>query len=177
MRQDEILDRVRELVGVPTVLRVAAIGVDAAEHPVGGGVGDLVMEAVTRQRGVVRLDVGPVFAVESVAHEEAVDRRHVVVVLVLGRLHRLRFDEQLAGEPDPVLVLGDQVQEPGELGTLAPQVGVEQRVVALAATPQHVVLAAKPVGHLEHVLHLGGGVGEHFRIRVGGGAAPDSADG
>ena len=98
------------------------------------------------------------------------DRRHVVVVLVLGRLHRLRLDEQLAREPDPVLVLGDEVQEPGELGTLAPQVGVEQRVVALAAAPQDVVLATKPVGHLEHVLDLGGGVGEDLRIRVRGGA-------
>ena len=94
----------------------------------------------------------------------------VVVVLVLGRLHRLRLDQELAVEPDPVLVLGDEVQEPGELGALALEVGVEQRVVALAAAPQDVVLAAEALGHLEHVLDLRRGVGEDLRVGVGGGA-------
>ena len=118
---DEVLDRVRELVGVPAVLRVAAVGVDAAQHPVGGRERDLVVEAVAGQRGVVRLDVDPVLALEAVADEEAVDGRDVVVVLVLGRLHRLGLDEQLALEADLVLVLGDEVQEPGELLALAPR--------------------------------------------------------
>ena len=48
-RQREVLDRVRELVGVPAVLRIAAVGVDAAEDAVRGREGDLVMEAVTRR--------------------------------------------------------------------------------------------------------------------------------
>ena len=109
-----------------------------------------------------------VLALEAVADEEAVDGRGVVVVLVLGRLHRLRLDQQLAREADPVLVLGDQVQEPGELGPLAREVGVEQRVVALAAAPQDVVLAAEALRHLEHVLDLGRGVGEHLGIGVRG---------
>ena len=55
--QRELLDRVRELVGVPAVLGVAAVGVDAAEHPVRDRVGDLVVEAVAGERGVVGLDV------------------------------------------------------------------------------------------------------------------------
>ena len=73
---------------------------------------------------------------------------------------RLGLDEQRAREADPVLVLDDQVQEPGELVALALQVGVEQRLVALAAAPQDVVRAAEPLGDLEHVLDLRGGVGE-----------------
>ena len=142
-RQGQVLDRVRELVGVPAVLRVAAVRVDAAEHPVRDGVRDLVVERVAGERRVVRLDVEPVLVLEPVADEEAVDRRRVVVVLVLGRLHRLRLDQERALEPDPVLVLGDEVQEAGELVALALEVGVEQRVVALAAAPQHVVRATE----------------------------------
>ena len=103
--------------------------------------------------------------------------RGVVVVLVLGGLHRLGLDEQRALEADLVLVLDDEVQEPGELRALAPEVRVEQRVVALAAAPQHVVRAAQPLGDLEHVLDLGGRVREDLGIGVRGGAAPGSAGG
>ena len=117
-----------------------------------------------------------VLALEAVADQEAVDRRGVVVVLVLRRLHRLGLDEQRGLETDLVLVLGDQVQEPRELVALAREVGVEQRVVALAAAPQDVVRATQPLGDLQHVLDLRRGVGEHLGVGVGGCAAPCSAD-
>ena len=114
-RQRQVLDRVRELVGVPAVLRIAPVGVDAAQAAVGDREGDLVVEAVPGERRVVRLDVDPVLALEAVADEEAVDRGDVVVVLMLGRLHRLGFDQQLPAEADAVLVLGHEVQEAGQL--------------------------------------------------------------
>ena len=79
------------------------------------GVGDLVVERMPGERRVVGLDVEAVLVLEPVPDEEAMDRRRVVVVLVLRRLHRLGLDEQRALEPDPVLVLGDEVEEPGEL--------------------------------------------------------------
>src|SRR4051794_19939042 len=41
----------------PAQLRITAVHVDAAEDPRREGIGDLVLEAVPRQRGVVRLDV------------------------------------------------------------------------------------------------------------------------
>jgi hypothetical protein len=100
--------------------------------------------------------------------EEAVDGLDVVVVLVLGRLHRLGLDQQLAREADLVLVLDDEMQEPSELRLLAREIRVEERVVALTAAPQHVVLAAQALRDLQHVLDLGSGIGEHRWIRVGG---------
>jgi hypothetical protein len=129
------------------------------------------MERVAGQRRVVRLDIEAVLAVEAVADEEPVDRRRVVVVLMLRRLHRLGLDKERALEADPVLVLGDQMEEAGELVAFAPKVSVEQRVVTLATAPQGVVRAAEPLGDLEHVLDLGRGVGEHLGIRVGRRAA------
>ena len=115
----QLVDRVRELVGVPTVLRVTAVGVDAAEDAVVDGVRHLVVEAVTGERGVVHLDVDVVLAEQVVPVEEAVHRGGVVVVLVLRRLLRLRLEQQLAGEPDRALVVGDEVQEASELVVLA----------------------------------------------------------
>ena len=145
-----LLDGVRELVGVPPVLRVAPVGVDRSEHAGGDGGGDLVVEAVAGERGVVRLEVD-LDLVQAVAGEEPGHGGGVVVVLVLGRLGRLRLDQDRALEPDAVLVLDHEVQEAGELVELTPQVGVEQRVVALPAAPQHVVLAAEAMGRLQRV--------------------------
>ena len=56
-RQGQVLDRVRELVGVPAVLGVAAVGVDGAQDAVRDRVRHLVVEAVPGERGVVGLDV------------------------------------------------------------------------------------------------------------------------
>ena len=114
-RERQLVDGVRELVGVPAVLGVAAVGVDAAEDAVRDRVGDLVLERVPGERRVVRLDVEPGTPSRGRTGEEAVDGGRVEVVLVLGRLHRLRLDEERAAEADLVLVLRDERQEPGEL--------------------------------------------------------------
>ena len=66
-----LLDGVRELVGVPTVLGIAAVGVDAAEDAVVDGVRDLVVERVAGQGGVVDLDVDLVFVRKAVTGQEA----------------------------------------------------------------------------------------------------------
>ena len=65
--QAQFLDGVRELVGVPAVLRVAPVGVDAAEDPGIDGVRHLVVEAVAGQGRVVHLDVDEQVADEVVA--------------------------------------------------------------------------------------------------------------
>ena len=45
---------------------------------------------------------------------------------------------------------------------------VQQRLVALASAPQHVVLAAEAMRHLEHVPHLRSRMGEDIGVGVGG---------
>ncbi len=49
-----------------------------------------------------------------------------------------------------------------------------QGLVALAAAPQDVVLAAQLLGNVEGLLHLRGGVGEHLGIGVGGRAGHEA---
>ena len=48
---------------------------------------------------------------ESVAGEEAVYDRGVVVVLVLCRFHRLRFDQERSLEADAVLLVDDEMEK------------------------------------------------------------------
>ena len=111
----------------------------------------------------VELDVGE----EIVALQEGVAGGDVEIVLVLGRLLGLGFDQERPLETDLVLVLDHQRDKAAELVEFAPQVGVEQGLVALAPAPEHVVLAAEPMRHLERRPDLPGSVGEDLRIRIG----------
>ena len=96
-------------------------------------VGDLVVEGEAGERGVVRLDVQLVLALEPVAGEEAVYDCRVVVVLVLCRFHRLRFDQERPIEADAALLVDDEMEEARQLLAFTAQVGVEQGVVTLAS--------------------------------------------
>ena len=126
-----------------------------------------MLEAVAGENGMVLLDVDLDLSLQVEGLQHAVDGADVVVVLVLGRLLRLRLDQDRALEADLLLVLDDHGQEPAELGELALDVRIEQRLVTLATAPQNVVGAAELMGQLEHVLHLRGGVGEHVGVRIG----------
>ena len=117
---------------------------------------------------MVALDVDLELALQTVALEEAVHRRRVVVVLMLGGLLRLGLDQQRPGEADLVLVRHHQLEEPRELVALLTQAGVQQRLVALAPAPQDVVLTAEAVRGLHRVAHLRCGMGKHLRVGVGG---------
>ena len=70
-----------------------------------------------------------------------------------------------------------QAEEAAQLVQFVAQIGVEQRLVPLAPAPEHVILAAQVVGHLQHVLHLRRGIGEDVGIGIGGGPAHVAAVG
>ena len=65
-------------------------------------------------------------------------------------------------------MFGDHVQEPCQLIAFAPQIGIEQGLVALSTAPQDVVGATEPMGGLECMFHLAGRVREYFGIGIGG---------
>jgi hypothetical protein len=98
-RQAQLLDAVGELVGVPAVLRIAPVRVDAAEQPVSDAVRHLVVEGEARQRGVVHLEVEVDLPREVVADEEGVHGGGVPVVLVLGRLEGFGSMKIAPGKP------------------------------------------------------------------------------
>jgi hypothetical protein len=124
--------------------------------------------SIEPKRGVVDLDVDGDFLLQPVALQECIDGRHVAIVLMLGRLEGLRLDENRALEAEAMLVFDHHGEKTPIVIEFAAQVGIQQRVVALATAPEHIVLAAEPVRGLEASAYLGGCEGKHFRVRAGG---------
>src|SRR5579875_2148365 len=168
------VDIVGELIGVPAEKRIAAIDVERTKDAEVGSRGDLMLKAVARKQGVVGLEIELYLVLQAVLLEEPEYRCGVEVVLMRGGLLWLGFDEDLTLEADLVLVVDDEVEHAGELLELLLHVGVQQGLVAFAATPEHVVGAAKLDSDVHAVLDGGGGPDEDFRVRVGGGTGHEA---
>ena len=123
-----------------------------------------------RQRRVVGLDVELEAVHQAVLLQEGVAAPGVEVVLVLGRFLRLGLDVELPLKADLLLVIDGQVEELAQVIHLAAHVGVEERLVTLAAAPEDVALAAQLLGDFERLLDLRGGVGEDLGPGRGRGA-------
>ncbi len=156
-----------ELVGVPAVLVVTAVGVDGAQHARVDGALQFVLEGVARQRRVVDLDVDLEILVQAMGAQEADDRLGVDVVLVLHGFHGLGFDQEVALEAFRAGIVAGHRQHPGHVFLFALHVGVEQRHVALAAAPEDVVLAAQLNGRVDGVLDLQHRAGRRVEVGVG----------
>ena len=158
---------VRELVCVPAQLRVAAVSIDRAEDAQRNRRRDLVVERVARQRGVVGFNVHFNLFFQTELLQEAIHRRHVVVILMLGRFLRFRLDQQRAAEANFVLVVDNHLHKAANLLALLTQIGVEQSFIAFTPAPEDIVFAAQLMRGVHCRHHLRGRPAKHFRIRVG----------
>ncbi|KAJ8552584.1 hypothetical protein ON010_g9962 [Phytophthora cinnamomi] len=164
-----------ELVRVPADERVARVAVHGAQHLVAGGVVDVVLVVVARERRVVGLDVELEVVLQAVGVQEGDDRGGVVVVLVLHGLARLGLDEELEGGAQLLLVGHHELEEGGHVVQLHLHVGVEDALEALAAAPEDEVLAAQLERDLHGLLDARRRVREHLHVRVGAGAVHEAA--
>ena len=98
---------VRELVGIPAQLCIAAVGIDRAKQTQRDSGGDFVMERMACKRSVVGFDTQFDLFFQTELLEESVHGRRIVVVLVLGRFLRFRLDKQSALETSFVFVFHD----------------------------------------------------------------------
>ena len=129
-----------------------------------------MLEGVSGQGSVVHLDVHFEILVQPVCLQEADDGLRVHVILMLGRLHRLRFHEEGALETAGTSIVTGHAQHRGQVFLLTFLVGVEQAHVSLATAPEDVVRSAQLDGGVNGVLDLHGGMGYDVEVGIRGGA-------
>ncbi len=157
----------RELIGIPAQVRVAPVDVEAPESARVRRGQQVVLPGVAGERRVVALDVEHEPIEEIELAQKTKGGRGVEVVLMRRRLHRFRLDEECSGKADALRVFGREVEKRGQLLALSFHVGVQERGISLAASPEDVGGPAEAKGGVEGPPHLRRGVGEHERIGVG----------
>ena len=160
----------RELVGVPSVLGVTAVGVNRTEHAGIYSASQFVFESVACEGGVVDLNIDFEILVETMRFEETDDGLSVHIVLMFGRLARFGFDEERTFESFGTRVVTRHTEHSSHVLFLAALVGVEQAHVALATTPKDIVLCAQFDTGVHRVLDLDDGTRYYIEIGVRAGA-------
>ena len=114
----------RELVGIPTVLIIASVGIDTAEHTRIGSRLQLMFECMTGQRSMISLDIQCKVLIQTVVAEETDNRFGIHVVLMFSRLHRLRFDKEHTFETILTAVIASHSQHHSEVFLLTLHISI-----------------------------------------------------
>src|SRR3954471_20515289 len=128
-----------ELVGVPAEKRIAAIDVERTENSERARGGNFMLKGVACKQSMVGFDVELDFVLKVEPLEERVHGGYIEIVLVRSGFFRLGLDENLALKSDFVLVLDNQGKEAAHLLEFLLHIGIEERFVTFAATPENVI--------------------------------------
>ena len=126
-----------------------------------------MVERVPRKRGVIHLDIDLEILIEAVMAQETDHRLGIVIVLVLGRLHRFRLDQEGSFETVFTGVIARHREHHRQMVLLAFHVGIEQRHIPLAAAPKDIILAAERDRCVDCVLDLRAGISHCRKIGIG----------
>ena len=165
LREFEIINR--ELVGVPSVLCITAVGVNRTEHARIYGASQFMLEGMTCQRSVVHLNIDLEVLIQSVGFEETDNGLGIHIILVFARLHWLGLNEESTLESLRTSIVSRHTEHSSHVLFLTLLVSVEKRHIALATAPEHIVLCAEFDTCVNSVLNLHDSTSHYIKIRVG----------
>ena len=164
----------RKLVCVPTEQQIARIGVDASQCPLDAGIFKFMHHRMPCERRMVCFDIELDVIHQAVRTTEIQARGCIEVILMFCWLFRLGFEQELSFESDLFRVIDSHMHESGEMIQFTFHVGIEQVVIAFAATPKDIVFTTQFVRHFQGFLHLGCCECEDIGVAGGGSAVHES---
>ena len=124
--------------------------------------------AMAGKGGMVHFDVHLEVLVEVVGLQEADHGLGVDIVLVLGGLHRLGFDQESAGKAVGAGIVACHGKHGCEMFFFTLLIGVEQAHIAFAAAPEYIIRTAESDSCVDSVLDLHACAGYNVEVGVGG---------
>ena len=109
---------------------------------------------MTRQSRVVHLDVQGEILVKSIVAQETDHGLGINIILMLCRLHRLRFDQEGTFETILTAIVASDRQHHRQMLFLPFHVRVQKAHITLTTTPENIVLTTKGDAGIDCVLNL-----------------------
>ncbi|MNN75932.1 hypothetical protein D3C81_1922660 [compost metagenome] len=91
------------------------VRIQGTQHTVNPGNTKLVLKGVSSKSGVISLKVQLEMIFKTISVQESKSSSRVEVVLVLGRLFRFGFNQELGIKPDLLSVINRHMIETGEI--------------------------------------------------------------
>ena len=140
LSQFEIVDW--ELVCIPSVLIITPVGIDRAEHTIVYCHCQFVFECMTGQGCVVHFNIHLEILFQAMSLQETDNCFGIHIVLVLGRFHRFRFNEESTGESLCTGIVTSDGQHLSQMFLFTLLVSIEQAHVTFTTAPEHIVSTA-----------------------------------
>ena len=126
-----------------------------------------MFERMASQCSVVYLDVHFEIFFQTVSFEEADNRFRIYIVLMFGRFHRFRFDQERTFETTGTGIVASQRQHLCQVFFFSLLIRVQQRHITFATAPEYIVLSAEFDRSVDSVFDLYGSTGNYIEIGVG----------
>src|SRR5699024_2435018 len=131
-----------KLVGIPSVLIIAPVGIDAAQHIGIGGYLKFMFKGVLGQDGMVHLNIDFKIFLQAIFIEKTDDRGCIEIVLVFGGLHRLWLNQESTLEAVSAAIIFSLMHKLCQMISFPLHICIEERHIALTSAPEHIILAA-----------------------------------
>ena len=129
-----------------------------------------MFEGMAGQGSVVYFDIYLEVLVQIVGLQETYYGFSIHVILVLGRFHRFRLNQEGTGKAFGACIVAGDGQHLRQVFFFTFLVGVQQRHIAFTSAPEHIVVGTTQFdSSVDSVLDLDGGTGYHVEVRIGGG--------
>ena len=126
-----------------------------------------MFEGVSCQGCVVYLDVYLEVFLQAVCLQETDNRFSVHIILMLGRFHRFRLDQERTGEAFGTGIVTSHGQHLSEVLFFTFLVCVKDAHVTFTATPEHIVGTTQLNGSVNCIFDLNASAGYNVKFRVG----------
>ncbi len=120
------------------------------------------------QRGVIDLDIQFEILIEIMRTKKTDNRFGIHIILMFGRLHGFRLDEEIPLEAFRTGIIARQGQHHGQMFLFTFHVGIQQTHVTFTSAPEHIVLSSKFNGGIQRIFDLRGGISHTLKIGIGG---------
>ena len=143
-----------EFIGIPAILCITLVRIDTAEHTMVDTHLKVVSERVASQSSMVVLDIAFEILFQTLVLYERDRGCRIVIILVLRRFHRFRFDEEGAVEPDVPTIVTGHAEECAQVVLFALGIGIPEGHIAFTSSPECIPEASEHHIDIEACLHL-----------------------